>query len=910
MALPTHLQLPTNSHVTKFAAAVVVLAALLVAGLWSSSPAAGHIPSGELRTELVNGRWEIVDPDDEVVYWEAVNIRTDQLVSGNSPNPLRTISASHIEDLGERFNAIRLGIYWRQLEPQEDVYNAVLLGEVCTLLNHAYDNGLQVILDPVHFGGGLSTTSNIPQWVWDDVHDGVPETRENAFPIFANALRDADTPWLDYLGWIMSGATCTTPNGPTPMGAHPAVVAIEPVNEINPIAEITSETGPPAELLETPIPANEVRATGDAQSNFSQGWLMLIYDRAISEIRSHSRPDIPVVPGAFLGGHLHDRLGSETNINWLNALTMTGFDEDAIATSDDDDVEPAPNLNVTIPNPHENLVWTAHSYFTGVSEDDDNSCADDDLNCLVEQIGEDYDQDGTADPDGQTNRGVRGGGLWSESSDSEACYGYPQETRTVCPNLSQQRHDVALTGLRANVWNHDRIAQDAEMAMFLGEWGIPATNIADNNPGWGNAQEFVCDRLISLQTARPADATQGGERVSWAVWAFDDRVDGNFGLYSIDSGSGSWRPFTDSFTDVTCRGDVDGDGVPNGIDNCESLPNADQDDEDGDRQGDVCDPTSGLPTCNGVEITIDISDGDTPTAGDDVIWGTLGDDVIAASSGNDTICGREGNDTINGGPGNDWIDAGPGDDNVFGLDGDDQVLAGGGNDVIVAGSGADDIEGGGGEDIINGGLGDDELNGGADDDEIFGQDGNDTITGGNGNDLLTGLSGVDEIRGGGGNDIINGGSGNDDLFGDAGDDVVFGLTGDDFVNGAAGNDQLFGQIGEDVVVGGPGNDLLLGNEGNDVLDGDAGDDVLNGGPGDDILQGGLDDDQLFGDGNLAQAGNDNLSGGSGIDVLLGFAGDDTLNSLGDGQADVVNGGPHGVGDNCNVDGVDTVFNCE
>ena len=221
MAFPTRLHFRTHPHIAKFGVAVVILAALLVAGLWSSSPAAGHIPNGELRTELVNGRWEIVDPDDEVVYWEAVNVRTDQLVKDGSPDPTRAIAASHIEDLGERFNAIRLGIYWRQLEPQEDVYDTVLLGEVCTLLNHAYDNGLQVILDPVHFSGSLSTTSNIPQWVWDDVHDGVPETRQNAFPIFADALRDADTPWLDNLGWIMSGATCTTPNGPTPMGRTP-----------------------------------------------------------------------------------------------------------------------------------------------------------------------------------------------------------------------------------------------------------------------------------------------------------------------------------------------------------------------------------------------------------------------------------------------------------------------------------------------------------------------------------------------------------------------------------------------------------------------------------------------------------------------------------------------------------------
>jgi hypothetical protein len=39
-----------------------------------------------------------------------------------------------------------------------------------------------------------------------------------------------------------------------------------------------------------------------------------------------------------------------------------------------------------------------------------------------------------------------------------------------------------------------------------------------------------------------------------------------------------------------CPGDLDCDGIPDGFDNCPTVANADQGNEDGDRFGDVCDP--------------------------------------------------------------------------------------------------------------------------------------------------------------------------------------------------------------------------------------------------------------------------------------------------------------------------------
>ena len=44
-----------------------------------------------------------------------------------------------------------------------------------------------------------------------------------------------------------------------------------------------------------------------------------------------------------------------------------------------------------------------------------------------------------------------------------------------------------------------------------------------------------------------------------------------------------------------CDGDVDGDGVPNGTDNCPLIANADQLDTDGDGLGDACAPIA-VPT--------------------------------------------------------------------------------------------------------------------------------------------------------------------------------------------------------------------------------------------------------------------------------------------------------------------------
>jgi VCBS repeat-containing protein len=88
----------------------------------------------------------------------------------------------------------------------------------------------------------------------------------------------------------------------------------------------------------------------------------------------------------------------------------------------------------------------------------------------------------------------------------------------------------------------------------------------------------------------------------------------------------------------------------------------------------------------------------TPTDGDDVLYGTANDDTLDAGAGNDIALGLAGNDTILGGDGNDLIHGG---------DGDDVLEGNAGNDVIYGGWGADQLTGGTGNDQLFGEWGGD-----------------------------------------------------------------------------------------------------------------------------------------------------------------------------------------------------------
>lgn len=249
-------------------------------------------------------------------------------------------------------------------------------------------------------------------------------------------------------------------------------------------------------------------------------------------------------------------------------------------------------------------------------------------------------------------------------------------------------------------------------------------------------------------------------------------------------------------------------------------------------------------TCNGQAVTVDLNNGQIPTAGDDVILGTPGSDTINAFAGNDTICGEGGDDTINGG---------------------------GGDDVIFGGDGNDVLSGQGGDDTLYGDTSNDVLNGGTGMDTLFGGSGDDDLRGQSGADTLWGEDGVDQFFGGSGNDTIHTGPG-----GNLGTAQV--------VRGNGNNDTIFGSDSNDLLEGGPGLDEIHGDAGNDILRGGGATDNLFGDEGDDLLEGNAQRDFLYGGDN-----NDTLAGGSGNDDLFGEAGDDSLNGQG-GTNDVCDGG--------------------
>jgi uncharacterized repeat protein (TIGR01451 family) len=339
--------------------------------------------------------------------------------------------------------------------------------------------------------------------------------------------------------------------------------------------------------------------------------------------------------------------------------------------------------------------------------------------------------------------------------------------------------------------------------------------------------------------------------------------------------------------------------------------------------------------CNGLEVTIEGTDGD------DELNGTAGPDVIFAGAGNDVINGGGGNDTICGGDGNDIINGQAGDDDIFGE---------------------------GGKDALNGGPGDDEIDGGAAVDFVtyFVEGGVDTnppggvtvdlstnpgTASGHGNDTITNVENItgslfaDTLTGSASDNVINGVSGNDTLNGGDGHDHLNGGGQADILNGGLGFDRaVYASAPAAVTVdlatqtmsggGSHGGDTLnsiervTGSSFDDVLTGGAGQNYFMGGPGVDTIDGGPQGDTVQygaapsavtvdlstnpptvtgGDGNdilvriehvQGSAFNDTLTGNAGLNVLRGNAGDDTINGGdnddllegGDG-ADTLDGGP-------------------
>ncbi len=144
-------------------------------------------------------------------------------------------------------------------------------------------------------------------------------------------------------------------------------------------------------------------------------------------------------------------------------------------------------------------------------------------------------------------------------------------------------------------------------------------------------------------------------------------------------------------TDPSSPTDGDGDGRPDGGDNCATVANPDQADGDGDGTGDACDTSdpgggSGTPaTCAGKPATITGSDAE------EIIRGTTASDVIVALGGSDVVRAGNGNDIVCGGLGKDDLEGQGGRDKLFGEDGKDELTGGAGKgDVCDGGKAKDD----------------------------------------------------------------------------------------------------------------------------------------------------------------------------------------------------------------------------
>jgi len=404
-----------------------------------------------LSTGVVNGRWQLIDNQSgQIVHWNAVNVRTDKFI-GSSP---KLLGSEDFAAIATVFNAIRVPIHWDDMHIGSGRFNTVLRSRVLDILDHAQRHGIDVILDPVHLGGGDNFW--MPEWVWEK--HGYPQNRANSF----NLLQGEEI--HEYLDWIMT----------TGLGTHPAVVAIEVVNEPHPVG------------------------SSGAWRRDKQIALLAEYKKMVNTVRSR-RPNVVVVLGAYYGGHLFDNGLGEAN--------------------------PLAEVFTDIANPVENLVWTAHNYFTGIESN---------------RVGPDYDKDGLPDIDGQGYRGTRGAGVWTETFDSFGCYAQnpPYSSSPFNCNATLPLRNQAKRGHAANAANHDRVAQAANMPFFMGEFGVGKLR-SNNTIGWSGAEALLCDKLVAYNDIT-ADGTN--KKISWAAWAFDSRVDGGFGLYNGQTNQ--WEPQT------------------------------------------------------------------------------------------------------------------------------------------------------------------------------------------------------------------------------------------------------------------------------------------------------------------------------------------------------------------------------
>ncbi len=178
---------------------------------------------------------------------------------------------------------------------------------------------------------------------------------------------------------------------------------------------------------------------------------------------------------------------------------------------------------------------------------------------------------------------------------------------------------------------------------------------------------------------------------------------------------------------------------------------------------------------------------DTPSEGNDDLYGGLGDDIMYGIGGNDKVYGGAGNDYMTGDDGNDTLDGGAGNDTMYG---------GNNNDTFVV----TNLNNGAG-DKIYGGLMTDTLDlsalTGVSNVVVNLATGSFTATGAS---SITTILEVENVIGTAFNDTITGSALSNTFFGGAGDDSMTGGDGTDKFYGGSGNDTFFTNSSTEHVI--------------------------------------------------------------------------------------------------------------
>ena len=237
-------------------------------------------------------------------------------------------------------------------------------------------------------------------------------------------------------------------------------------------------------------------------------------------------------------------------------------------------------------------------------------------------------------------------------------------------------------------------------------------------------------------------------------------------------------------------------------------------------------PAPAAPLCDSKRATVQLSLGQAPTAGHDVIVGTEASETINGGGGNDVVCALGGNDRLSGGNGND---------RMFGGDGNDVIYGDAGADVVHGGSGNDGLSGGAGADALYGSAGGDKMYGGPDFDTVSYSSAtagvrasvDNVANDGNGTDGRADniRSDVERVIGSRYPDSLLGNGGANHLYGQGGNDVLHGYGGNDYLNGGTHADKLYGSTGNDRLVAKDGyRDVVIdAGAGTDWVSRDAGD---------------------------------------------------------------------------------------